>query len=36
MLPDSYLRLIDVDNRLVVPIMVPIRFITTSSDVIHS
>lgn len=29
-------RLLDVDNRCVVPYNYPIRFITTSTDVIHS
>lgn len=33
---DRFLRLVDVDNRLVVPILTPIRFICTSFDVIHS
>lgn len=30
------LRLIDVDNRLIVPNLLPVRFIVTSADVIHS
>jgi heme/copper-type cytochrome/quinol oxidase subunit 2 len=29
-------RLLEVDNRLVLPIGVPIRFVVTSLDVIHS
>ncbi|KAG9511421.1 cytochrome c oxidase subunit II (mitochondrion) [Fragariocoptes setiger] len=33
---DSFLRLVDVDNRLVVPNNFPLRFVCTSSDVIHS
>lgn len=33
---DSYLRLLDVDNRLLVPLNTPIRFLATSVDVIHS
>lgn len=30
------LRLIDVDNRLVLPTFIPVRFIVSSADVIHS
>lgn len=30
------MRLLDVDNRLVVPCSLPLRFVCTSSDVIHS
>lgn len=33
---DSFLRLLDVDNRLVIPINTPMRFLATSVDVIHS
>lgn len=33
---DSYLRLVDVDNRLSVPLNTPMRFLATSVDVIHS
>jgi heme/copper-type cytochrome/quinol oxidase subunit 2 len=29
-------RLLEVDNRLVLPLGVPIRFVVTSMDVIHS
>jgi cytochrome c oxidase subunit II len=29
-------RLLEVDNRLVLPIGAPIRFVVTSLDVIHS
>jgi cytochrome c oxidase subunit 2 len=29
-------RLLEVDNRLVLPLGVPIRFVVTSLDVIHS
>jgi cytochrome c oxidase subunit II len=29
-------RLLEVDNRIVLPIGVPIRFVVTSLDVIHS
>nr|YP_009228534.1 cytochrome c oxidase subunit II [Phyllocoptes taishanensis]ALK03797.1 cytochrome oxidase subunit 2 [Phyllocoptes taishanensis] len=38
MLPssESSLRLVEVDNRLVVPSSLPIRFMVSSSDVIHS
>lgn len=32
----SSLRLIDVDNRLIVPNLLPVRFMVTSADVIHS
>lgn len=35
-IPDSFLRLVDVDNRLVVPFSFPLRFVVTSVDVIHS
>lgn len=30
------IRLLDVDNRLVIPRIIPIRFLVSSSDVIHS
>lgn len=30
------LRLLDVDNRLIVPVRTPLRFLLTSADVIHS
>jgi cytochrome c oxidase subunit 2 len=30
------IRLLDVDNRLVVPTYLPVRFLVSSSDVIHS
>lgn len=33
---NSSLRIIDTDNHLVVPSNIPIRFLTTSADVIHS
>ena len=33
---DRFLRLLDVDNRLIVPLNTPIRFLATSVDVIHS
>lgn len=38
MLPSdvSTIRLLDVDNRLLVPRFIPIRFLVSSSDVIHS
>lgn len=36
MLRDGVLRLLDVDNRLIVPLITPLRFILTSADVIHS
>nr|ALO64512.1 cytochrome c oxidase subunit II [Andrena cineraria] len=29
-------RLLDVDNRMIIPFKIPIRLITTSTDVIHS
>jgi heme/copper-type cytochrome/quinol oxidase subunit 2 len=29
-------RLLEVDNRLLVPIGVPIRFLITATDVLHS
>lgn len=32
----SFLRLVDTDNRLIVPTLLPVRFIVRSSDVIHS
>lgn len=32
----SQIRLLDVDNRLVVPTFLPIRFLVSSSDVLHS
>lgn len=32
----SKIRLLEVDNRLVVPTRVPLRFLVSSSDVIHS
>lgn len=33
---DSFIRLVDVDNRLLIPCFTPVRFICTSADVIHS
>lgn len=36
MISDSPVRLLDVDNRVVVPLNYPMRFICTSVDVIHS
>lgn len=33
---DTFLRLIDVDNRVRLPTGIPVRFIATSADVIHS
>lgn len=33
---ETSLRLVDVDNRLVVPTSLPVRFIVRSADVIHS
>ena len=33
---DGFIRLIEVDNRLVVPSEVPIRFLVSSADVLHS
>ena len=35
-LTDGQLRLLDVDNRLVLPILTPIRLLITAEDVIHS
>lgn len=35
-LDDGDFRLLEVDNRIVIPIICPIRNIVTSSDVIHS
>lgn len=32
----SEIRLLDVDNRLVAPTFIPLRFLVSSSDVIHS
>lgn len=32
----NFLRLVDVDNRLVVPSFLPIRFLVSRADVIHS
>lgn len=32
----SNIRLLDVDNRLIVPTFLPLRFLVSSSDVIHS
>lgn len=32
----SFLRLIDVDNRLIIPTFFPVRFMVSSADVIHS
>jgi len=29
-------RLLEVDNRLVLPVGIPIRFLVTSTDVLHS
>lgn len=34
-LEDGQLRLLDVDNRLMVPVNTHIRFIVTSTDVLH-
>lgn len=36
MVKDSLYRLLDVDNRVVLPVKTPIRVLTSSSDVIHS
>lgn len=38
MLParDREIRLLDVDNRLIVPTFIPVRFLVSSSDVLHS
>lgn len=33
---ESEIRLLDVDNRLVIPRFLPVRFLVSSSDVIHS
>lgn len=33
---DNQIRLLDVDNRLVVPTFFPVRFLLSSSDVLHS
>lgn len=33
---ESSIRLLDVDNRLLIPNFLPIRFLVSSSDVIHS
>lgn len=33
---ESILRLVDVDNRVVIPSFLPVRFLVSSSDVIHS
>jgi len=35
-LKEGAYRLLEVDNRVVLPIQVPIRLIITSTDVIHS
>lgn len=32
----NFLRVLDVDNRLVLPYLVPVRILVSSSDVIHS
>lgn len=29
-------RFLEVDNRLLIPVRVPVRFVITSADVIHS
>lgn len=29
-------RFLEVDNRLLIPVSVPVRFVITSADVIHS
>jgi cytochrome c oxidase subunit 2 len=34
-LEDGQLRLLDVDNRVIVPVDTHIRFIVTATDVIH-
>lgn len=38
MLPsrDRNIRLLDVDNRILVPTFIPVRFLVSSSDVLHS
>lgn len=33
---NSFIRLLDVDNRLIIPTFIPVRFIVSSADVIHS
>ena len=33
---ESSIRLLDVDNRLLIPTFLPVRFLVSSSDVIHS
>ena len=33
---DNFMRLIEVDNRFVVPSEVPVRFLVSSADVLHS
>lgn len=33
---DRFLRLLEVDNRLIIPRFIPIRFLVSSADVIHS
>lgn len=33
---DSSIRLLDVDNRLIIPRSLPVRFLVSSSDVLHS
>lgn len=33
---NSHIRLLDVDNRLLIPRFLPIRFLVSSSDVLHS
>lgn len=33
---ETEIRLLDVDNRLVVPTFMPVRFLVSSSDVLHS
>lgn len=33
---ESVIRLLDVDNRLVIPTFLPVRFLLSSSDVLHS
>lgn len=33
---DNNIRLLDVDNRLLVPTFMPVRFLVSSSDVLHS
>lgn len=34
--PESAIRVLEVDNRLMVPTLLPIRFMVSSADVIHS